>query len=142
MKIEFEVDRSEAIVLLEGLKHLMGITNNPATIKTLHKIIAEIQRDGKLNDIVFKNLEYHTRDYRNMNFPFKIDSDLRNDLKMSNPFISSTYGLKQRCQIVLKHLVLKGKPGTIIPKMSLTKVKKCKKVSEVVNLIVDKYEAA
>ncbi|WP_262508166.1 MULTISPECIES: hypothetical protein [unclassified Winogradskyella] len=43
MKIEFEVDKSEAIVLLDGLKHLMSITNSANTIKTLHKIIVEIQ---------------------------------------------------------------------------------------------------
>ncbi|GAB4163662.1 MAG: hypothetical protein Tsb0033_24330 [Winogradskyella sp.] len=141
MKIEFEVDRSEAIVLLKGLKHLMGTTENIKTIKILHNIIKEIEEDGKANDFVFKNLDKETANYRNMNFPFKMMSHLKNDLKMNNPFINSTYGLRYCCQKVLIKLVHATKPNKPIPHISLTKVKKCKVVRDVVHLIIEVYES-
>jgi hypothetical protein len=141
MKIEFEVDRSEAIVLLNGLKHLMGITANPQTVKILHGIVNEIEEDGKTNDFVFKGLEKETANYRNMNFPFKMVSHLKNDLKMNDPFINSTYGLRRCCQKVLIELVQITKPNKPIPHISLTKVKKCKDVKDLVYLIVEVYES-
>ncbi|MDG5493179.1 hypothetical protein [Psychroserpens sp. SPM9] len=140
MKIEFEVDRSEALVLLKGLKHLMGITSNPKTIKIIHDIIKEIEEDGKANDFVFENLDKETANYRNMNFPFKMMSHLKNDLKMNDPFINSTYGLRQRCQKVLTKLTHSTKPGKPIPHVSLSKVKQCKTVKDLVHLIVEDYE--
>lgn len=140
MKIEFEVDRSEAIVLLNGLKHLMGTTSNSKTIKVLHEIIKEIEEDGKTNDFVFKNLAVETANYRNMNFPFKMMSHLKNDLKMNDPFINSTYGLRQRCQKVLAKLVKATKPNKPVPHISLSAVKKCKVVKELVHLIVETHE--
>lgn len=140
MKIEFEVDRSEAIVLLKGLKHLMGTTSNQKTVKVLHYIIEEIEEDGRGNDFVFKNLAKATAGYRNMNFPFKIMSHLKNDLKMNDAFINSTYGLRQRCQKVLEKLTKARKPNKPIPHISLTKVKKCNTVKELVHLIIEIYE--
>ena len=140
MKIAFEVDKKEAHLLLRGLKRLMGQTQNPKTLNALQKIFREIDKDVRVEEIVFRNLEYKSRDFRNTNVPFLRTSDLREGLRMGAPFVEATNGLRLLSQHILKNLVLKTKPGKQVPRISLTPIKKCKTVKNVVDVIVKYYE--
>ena len=141
MKLEFEVTRREAFLLLDGLKYLRQQTNNQETLKALTKIIREIIRDGNLEIEVFKLLVKVLKNDSTPGVKFELDSSLRNDLDISPTFINSVHGLRSDCNLVLEYIVNKHKPGKTPGSVSIQKTRKCETIQDVINLMVDKYES-
>ena len=142
MKIEFEIDEKETILLLDIIKRFMGQTANPKVLKALSKIATEIESDLKVGDEIFKRLRYRLAPYTNGN---KIipESNMKIYLGINENFLTRPGGLEREASYLLKNIVKKYKPNFDLDKLKrvpLTEIKKCKIVSEVVSLIQSQYE--
>tara|TARA_R110000868_G_scaffold71713_2_gene209711 strand:- start:39905 stop:40339 length:435 start_codon:yes stop_codon:yes gene_type:complete len=142
MKIEFEIDEKETILLLDVIKGFMGQTGNPKVLKALSKIVTEIESDLKVGDEVFKRLRFRLAPYSNGN---KIlpESNMKIHLGINENFLTRPGGLEQEASYVLKNIVLKYMPEYDIRKLTripLPEIKKCNKVLDVVSLIQSNYE--
>ena len=142
MKINIEVNQKEARLLLGGLKKIAGSTNNKETLKSISKLIREIEQDVKMDEIVFRRLEHYTKKYRSKYAKFERESDLRSDLKMGNPFLNSNQGFFILCNHLLKNIILKYKPGKAIVRVVLADLRKCGTVKDVMDVIIAGYEKA
>ncbi|WP_062060216.1 hypothetical protein [Aquimarina longa] len=142
MKIEFEIDDKETILLLDVIKRFMGQTGDPNVLKTLSKIVTEIESDLKTGDETFKRVRYRLSPYTNGNKIFP-ESTMKIYLGINENFITRPGGLEEQASLVLKNLVKKYKPEYDLRKLKkipLTEIKKCKKIADVVSLIQSKYE--
>jgi hypothetical protein len=139
MKIEFEIDEKETLMLLAVLKRLMGQSNSPEVLKSLSKITDEIEVDLKISDEIFNQLKFRLSDYTNGN-PITIDSDMRVYLGMSDNFLTRGGGLEREANGVLLNVFKKNKPDKTPNLISLSSIKKCKTISDVVILIQTNYE--
>lgn len=142
MKIEFEIDDEETVLLLDIIKQFMGQTGNPKVLKTLSKIATEIESDLKVGDEAFKRLRYRLSPYTNGNRMLP-ESNMKINLGISENFLTRPGGLEKESSYVLKNIVEKYKPEYDLIKLKripLTEIKQCNKVSDVVSLIQSKYE--
>mgnify|MGYP005991420717 CR=1 FL=1 len=158
MKIEFEIDDKEAVLLLDVIKRFMGQTGNPNVLKTLAKVVTEIESDFKVGNEAFKRLRYRLTPYTNHNRMFP-ESNMEVYLGINENFLTRIGGLERQASYVLRNLVKKYKPEFDLKKvkayggdlagefvvngrggLSLTEIKKCKKISDVVSLIQNRYE--
>lgn len=143
MKIEFEIDEKESILLLDIIKRFMGQTGNPNALKTLSKIVKEIEGDLTVADEVFKRLRYRLIPYTNGNL-ITPDSDMKIYLGISENFLTRQGGLETEASKILKNIVETYKPEYDIRKLKklpINKIKDCKKISDVVSLIQSQYES-
>jgi len=139
MKIEFEIDEKETLILLAVLKRFMGQTNSPEVLKSLSKITDEIEVDLKISDEIFNRLKFRLNDYTNGN-PITLDSDMRIYLGMSDNFLKRSGGLEREANGVLINIFKKYKPNKTPVPISLSSIKNCKTISDVVTLIQTNYE--
>lgn len=142
MKIEFEIDEKETILLLDIIKRFMGQTRNPKVLKALSKIATEIESDLKVGDETFKRLRYRLTPYTNGNSIFP-ESNMKIYLGISENFLTRPGGLEREASYTFRNIVKKYKPDYDLSKLkriSLSKIKKCKIISDVVSLIQGNYE--
>jgi hypothetical protein len=142
MKIEFEIEKKETVLLLDIIKSFMGQTSNAKILKSLSKIITEIESDLRIGDEIFKNLRDRLAPYTNGN-RILLESNLKIYLGISNNFITRSGGLEREANFILKKVILEFKPNydlNKIEKIQLSAIKKCKKISDVVTIIQEKYE--
>lgn len=142
MKIEFEIDEKESILLLDIIKRFMGQTGNPTVLKSLSKIVNEIEADLTIGDEIFKRLRYALLSYTNGN-PIVPESDMKIYLGISENFLTRPGGLETEASQVLQSIVEKFKPEydlSSLKKVPFNKIRNCKKISDVVSLIQTEYE--
>ena len=142
MKIEFEIEEKEAVLLLKILQQFMGQTNNPNVLKSLSKIASEIESDFQIGNQIFLLLRTRLYDYTNHNVMLP-ESDMRIFLGMSSNFITRVGGLEREANIVFIQIVKNNKPNVDIRKLKqipLDEIKKCKLISDVQEIIQSAYE--
>ncbi len=139
MKIEFDVDDQEGLLLLSIFKRFMGQTNSPEALKSLSKIAAKIEKEMKISDEIFNRLKFRLIDYTNGN-KIELLSNMKKDLGISSNFITRTGGLEREANNILENLYIKYKPTKKTPQIALTSIKQCKTVSDVVAAIQETYE--
>lgn len=142
MKIEFEIDDKEGVLLLDIIKRFMGQTGNPNVLKALAKMLTEIESDLKVGATTFKRLRYRLSPYTNGNKMF-LESNMEIYLAINRNFLTRPNGLDLLATYVLKDVVKRYKPEFDIRKLKrvpLSEIRKCKKVTDVVSLIQEKYE--
>lgn len=140
MKIEFEIEKSDGLVLINALKYAVSRNNNPMVIEKLIKIIGEIEKDMHSSAQAYKLLAGHLTPYV-PNVPILINSDLRVHLSLSNSFISHPNGLSRECNQVIIQLSnfynLKQKNRNVYP----DDLKEVKLIEDVVEIIQNKIES-
>lgn len=142
MKIEFDIEEKDSIILLDIIKKIIGQTNSKELFKTLTKIAWEIESDLKLAEEIFIILRNELQGYTNGN-PIYLDSNMTIYLGISENFITRQGGLESLANSILRRVVKKYKPHMNpkdVPPISLTSIKKCKIISDVQNLIQSSYE--
>lgn len=142
MKIEFEIDEKDSVLLLDIIKKVMGQTKNEGVFKALSKMVKEIEMDLRVTSFIFITLRDRLRGYTNGS-EINPDSRMLVDLGISENFITRMGGLEYECNIVLRKAVKKYQPDydmSKVPVIPLASVKKCVLISDVQNLIQDYYE--
>ena len=143
MKIEFEIEESEAVLLLNILRRFMGQTNNPNVLGSLSKIASEIESDLNLGNETLVILKTRIRGYTNGNRIFP-EADMRVYLGISNNFITRSGGLEREVNKTLALLIQRRKPNydlRKIKKIPLSKVSPTRLISDVQELIQSTYES-
>lgn len=142
MKIEFEIEEKETVLLLKILQKFMGQTNNPNVLKSLSKIASEIESDLKVGNQIFLLLRNRLYNYTNHNTMLP-DSDMKIYLGMSTNFITRVGGLEREANIILAQMVKANMSNFDLRKLKkipLTHIKKCKLISDVQEKIQSAYE--
>ncbi len=142
MKIEFEIEERETVLLLRILKQSMGQTNNPNLLKTLSKIASELESDLKVGNQIFHILRERLYDYTNHNQMFP-ESNMRIYLGMSKNFITRLGGLEREANRTLAIIIRTHNPNYDLRQMKripVSVIKKCKLISDVQEKIQSAYE--
>lgn len=142
MKIELDLEKHEAILLLKSLKRLQASTENPQTFQSISEIIAEIESDAMMNEEIYKILRAHLRNFKHPNARISMNSHLRLGLRLRPLFLNRANGLKAVCNRVLHRILITYKPSSSSKGVPLKGVHKCQTVQDVINLIKVTYEAA
>ncbi|RZT00236.1 hypothetical protein [Aquimarina brevivitae] len=143
MKIEFEIDEKESVLLLDIIKQFMGQTSDPQALKALSKIATEIEADMAMGDEIFKRLRYRLTPYTNGN-RITPAAAMKLDLGISQNFLTRLGGLEREVNSLLKNIVQKYKPDydlRTLHHIPLSAIKKCKRITDVVTLIQSSYES-
>ncbi len=142
MKIEFEIDERDSVLLLDIIKKVMGQTQNEGVFEALSKMVKEIEKDLKVTGNIFIMLRDRIHGYTNGSL-IHPHSNMIINLGISENFITRMGGLEYEANVILRTLVKKHHPNydmSKVPVIPLQAVKKCKLVSDVQNLIQDHYE--
>lgn len=142
MKIEFEIDDKEGVLLLDIIKRFMGQTSNPNVLKALARMLTEIESDLKVGGETFRRLRNRLVPYTNGNRIF-LESEMEIYLGINRNFLTRPNGLDLLATYVLRDIVRRYKPEFDLRKLkriSITEIRKCKKVSDVVSIIQNSYE--
>lgn len=142
MKIEIDVTKEEAIILLKSLKQILGMTTSKTTFNSISKIMSEIESDALLDDEIYKQLYKHLVHFKHPSAKITKDANLRIQLRLKPLFLNRSDGLKAVCNRVLKTFLLRYKPTASSNGVVLKSVQKCMTVQDVTNLIKTTYEAA
>ena len=142
MRIEFDLTKDEAILLLNSLKRVQATTKNKNTFTSISKMITEIESDAVLNDEVYNLLRLHLVHFKHKHAIMSRDAHLRLGLRLQPLFLNRADGLKAVCNRVLYKILMRYKPTAASNGVILKSVQKCIIVQDVVNLIKTTYEAA
>lgn len=142
MKIEFEISKKDAVLMMNSLNYALSKTSNQESRKSLINIIQSIKVDYKIDDIILDQLKYYLKDSQGTNPALvKRNAQLKLNLSLSPNYIKSPGGLGMVCNNILINLrnAYKGsKPFKRIPQY---KIIKCKTVGNIIKMIHDGFEA-
>ena len=142
MKIELDLTKNEAILLLNSLRRLLATTENPKTFNSISLIIAEIESDALIDNEIYRLLRSYLVHFKGKGTVITKDAHLRLGLRLKPLFLNKANGLKAVCNKVLHTILITYKPTTISKGVPLKGVQKCTTVQDVINLIKVTYEAA
>lgn len=144
MKIEFELEIQEAVVLLNILKSAASKEANPKVENTLRNIIREIEADSSVTHFILSMIKdkfYQNNLTREEILP---GSDMYYGLGISEKFLTEPRGLTKMAYDILILVVKQYKPDadlTKIKKISNSAIKECAIVDDLMYLIEKSYEA-
>ncbi|WP_127124154.1 hypothetical protein [Chryseotalea sanaruensis] len=139
MKIEFEINDSEAYILVPALQQAASQALDVKTFEVLQKVTREILEDIQNGVYIFQQLINYLHPYTNGNSILK-SSKLILNLGISQNFINSSQGLYYVLSYILGVLVATRKPGKNPSRIAMTEIVKLTTVEDCINLIQDHYE--
>lgn len=142
MKIQFKIEEKDTVVFLRLFQQIMGQTNDPNVLKSLSKIVSDIELDLKIGNQIFLVLRERLYDYTNHNVLLP-DSDMRINLGMSDNFITRMGGLEREANNILVQIIKQNRTGfdlSNLKSIPLTEIVKCKLISDVQEKIQAAYE--
>ncbi|WP_026945774.1 hypothetical protein [Algoriphagus marincola] len=139
MKIEFEINDSEASILVLALQHAASQALELKTFEVLQKVIQEIHEDIQNGVSIYQQLVYYLRPYTNGN-PILKTTKLILGLGISQNFMKSSQGMHYLLTYILGSLVATHKPGKSSSKITMNEIGKLTTVEDCINLIQDHYE--
>ncbi|MDR7127684.1 hypothetical protein J2X69_000012 [Algoriphagus sp. 4150] len=139
MKIEFEINDSDANVLVPALQHAASQALDINTFEVLQKVIQEIQEDIQNGVSIFQQLINYLHPYTNGN-PILASSKLIINLGISQNFMESSQGMHYVLSYILKVLVNTHKPGKTPSGITMTEIGKLITIDDCINLIQHHYE--
>ena len=142
MRIELDLTKDEALLLLNSMRKLLASTKNPKTFNSIALIIAEIESDAHANNEIYKILKSYLIHFKKKGTLISKSANLRLGLRLNPMFINKSSGLKAVCNKVLHRMLITYKPTTNSKGVPLKGVQKCEVVQDVINLIKVTYEAA
>jgi hypothetical protein len=141
MKIEFELEMQEAVLMLDILRKAAYKSSNPKIKTTLGNIINEIESDSQVAHYILNGIkhEFYTNNLtKNKIYPH---SNMEYGLSIPKPFLQEARGLTKMANFILFKTVRKFKPEIKPKRISNPEIKKCVLIHDVITLIQTNYEA-
>ncbi|CAL2061696.1 hypothetical protein [Tenacibaculum sp. 190524A05c] len=136
-KVNFEISKSDADLLLSSLNILAQNTTNARRKKTVIRIIREIQFDYKAETIIFNELILLLRPMAKA--PIKKNSHIKNQLGINGTWLSNSLHLI--CNHIVFKLLKNSGSSAIAPPISSARAMTSTTIKDVINLIKSTYEA-
>ncbi|MDB4583105.1 hypothetical protein N9164_08135 [Draconibacterium sp.] len=139
MKIEFEINDSEANILVPALQQAASQALDISTFEVLQKVIQEIQEDIQNGVSIFQQLVNYLHPYTNGN-PILKSSKLILNLGISRNFMNSSQGMHYVLSYILGALVATHKPGKNPSGIIMAEIGKLTTIEDCIDLIQEHYE--
>jgi len=141
MKIEFDIDKKDAHVLINALEFAASKAPNLESFEAIQKVIQEIREDIKNGIVVFQELKKQLEPYTDKS-PILLSSNFRTQLGISSIFISSNNGLIAVLNQILKTFVALNKPSSSPDWIEKSKIDDAITIEDLVKLILNNYESS
>ncbi|GAA3623041.1 hypothetical protein [Flavivirga jejuensis] len=141
MKIEFEITKSDAKIIVKALEYAASKAGNQSSVNAIQNAIQEIKEDIQNGIRVLKKLKSELKGYTDGS-PILETSKFRTQLGLSNAFIKSDNGLIALMNYILKSFVSFYKPGVKPDFIKKTKIDDAKTIKDLINLIINNYESS
>jgi len=138
IEIDFKVSKQEGAIVVGALRNLYRNSNNRTTKDSLGRIIQDIERDLKINDLIFGRLATAIRPA--VRGPIRRNSDIAFDLGLTIGYRNTS--LRKIANNILLDLIKNFKPGKRTKALTRKQVVSCQRISNVITLIKNSFDAA
>ncbi|MEP0264784.1 hypothetical protein [Dokdonia sp.] len=138
INIDFKVSKQEGAIIVGALMNFYKNSNNRTTKESLGRIIQDIERDLRINDLIFGRLVTGIRPV--VRGPIRRNSDIAFDLGLTIGYRNTS--LRGIANNILLQLLNKFKPTQKTKQLTRKQIVSCQQISHLITLIKNSFDAA